>query len=130
MRKLLALLCLILFLAPISLAAPSKSKIVKFGEDVNIPVGSVVNQVVAIGGSITVAGTVQEDVVAHLDFFREPKRDEQPQGVPQMFMGPSPEDPLKNYRVNLLVDNSQTKGAPIIIETSPSYRNLFGTIER
>jgi lon-related putative ATP-dependent protease len=73
---------------------------------------------------------VQEDVVAQLDFFREPKRDEQPQGVPQMFMGPSPEDPLRNYRVNLLVDNSQTEGAPIIIETSPSYRNLFGTIER
>jgi len=32
--------------------------------------------------------------------------------------------------VNVLVDNSETKGAPVIIETSPTYRNLFGTIER
>jgi lon-related putative ATP-dependent protease len=72
---------------------------------------------------------VQEDVIAHLDFFREPKREE-PQAGPQALFGAAPEDPLKNYRVNLLVDNSQTEGAPIIIETSPSYRNLFGTIER
>ena len=34
------------------------------------------------------------------------------------------------YRVNLLVDNSATKRAPIIIETHPTYKNLFGTIER
>jgi ATP-dependent Lon protease len=32
--------------------------------------------------------------------------------------------------VNVLVDNSETKGAPIIVETTPNYRNLFGTIER
>ena len=38
-------------------------------------------------------------------------------------------DPFLSYRVNLLVDNSQTKGAPVIIETNPTYINLFGTIE-
>jgi lon-related putative ATP-dependent protease len=34
------------------------------------------------------------------------------------------------FEVNLLVDNSKTKQAPVIIETAPSYVNLFGTIER
>ena len=34
------------------------------------------------------------------------------------------------YRVNLLVDNSGTKRTPIVIENHPTYRNLFGTIER
>jgi len=34
------------------------------------------------------------------------------------------------FDVNLLVDNSQTKGLPVIWETAPSYRNLFGTIEK
>jgi lon-related putative ATP-dependent protease len=38
-------------------------------------------------------------------------------------------DPLLRYRVNLVVDNGSTKGRPIIIETEPSYNNLFGTIE-
>jgi lon-related putative ATP-dependent protease len=38
-------------------------------------------------------------------------------------------DPLLRYRVNVVVDNGSTKGRPIIIETEPSYNNLFGTIE-
>ena len=33
-------------------------------------------------------------------------------------------------KVNVLVDNSQTRGAPVIIETAPTYTNLFGTIGR
>jgi ATP-dependent Lon protease len=32
--------------------------------------------------------------------------------------------------VNIILDNSETKECPIIIETSPSYINLFGTIEK
>ncbi|NWF55373.1 MAG: AAA family ATPase [Syntrophaceae bacterium] len=43
---------------------------------------------------------------------------------------PAPPDTFSEYQVNVLVDNSETKGAPVIIETSPTYRNLFGTIER
>lgn len=38
-------------------------------------------------------------------------------------------DPYLPYRVNLLVDNSETKGAPVIMETTPTFPNLFGTIE-
>ncbi len=38
-------------------------------------------------------------------------------------------DPFIQYRVNLLVDNFGTKEAPVIFETSPSYSNLFGTVE-
>jgi len=33
-------------------------------------------------------------------------------------------------KVNVLVDNSAASGAPVIIETSPTYNNLFGTIGR
>ncbi len=43
---------------------------------------------------------------------------------------PTPADTFTEFQVNVLVDNSGTKGAPVIIETSPTYRNLFGTIER
>jgi ATP-dependent Lon protease len=34
------------------------------------------------------------------------------------------------FEVNVIVDNSRTKETPVIIETAPSYSNLFGTIER
>jgi lon-related putative ATP-dependent protease len=43
---------------------------------------------------------------------------------------PTPVDTFSEYQVNVLVDNSESKGAPVIIETSPTYRNLFGTVER
>jgi len=36
----------------------------------------------------------------------------------------------KRFSVNLAVDNSRLKGAPLIIETNPTYKNLFGVIER
>jgi ATP-dependent Lon protease len=39
-------------------------------------------------------------------------------------------DAFLEYQVNVVVDNSETKGVPIIIETNPKFRNIFGTIER
>lgn len=38
-------------------------------------------------------------------------------------------DPFTEFRVNLLVDNCDATQAPVIFETSPSYSNLFGTVE-
>ena len=40
------------------------------------------------------------------------------------------EDDFLEYQVNLLVDNSETEQTPIVIETNPKYKNLFGTVER
>ena len=34
------------------------------------------------------------------------------------------------YEINLIVDNSEMESAPIIFEHYPSYRNLFGSIEK
>ncbi len=36
---------------------------------------------------------------------------------------------LDQFGINLLVDNSKTKGAPVIFEAHPSYDNLFGRVE-
>jgi lon-related putative ATP-dependent protease len=40
------------------------------------------------------------------------------------------DDELREYKANVIVDNSETKDVPIIFETNPNYKNLFGTIER
>ncbi len=40
------------------------------------------------------------------------------------------EEEFREYSVNVVVDNTETKDVPIIFETNPSYKNLFGTIER
>jgi ATP-dependent Lon protease len=33
------------------------------------------------------------------------------------------------YQVNVIVDNAECSGAPVIFENAPTYKNLFGTIE-
>jgi lon-related putative ATP-dependent protease len=40
------------------------------------------------------------------------------------------EDPYKRYEVNVIIDNSETKGAPVIMETNPTYPNLLGRMEK
>ncbi len=39
-------------------------------------------------------------------------------------------DPFLPYRVNVFVDNSDSQGPPIIVETNPTYHNVFGVIEK
>ncbi|MBU1004184.1 MAG: AAA family ATPase [Proteobacteria bacterium] len=53
-----------------------------------------------------------------------------PQGLPFMMGAPNPDDLLRPYQLNLLVDNSGCKSPPVIFETYPTYRNLFGAIDR
>lgn len=75
---------------------------------------------------------VKEHILAHLDPFKNGSR--QPQGAPpflQIPMSPEgPGDPFLVYKVNVFVDNSEIQGPPIVIETNPTYHNLFGMVEK
>jgi predicted ATP-dependent protease len=45
--------------------------------------------------------------------------------------GPTPErDPFRVYGVNVLLAHNHEDASPVIFETTPSYTNLFGTIQR
>jgi lon-related putative ATP-dependent protease len=39
-------------------------------------------------------------------------------------------DRFQRYRVNVLVDRSKERGAPVVVEENATYTNLFGTVER
>lgn len=39
-------------------------------------------------------------------------------------------DYFRDYDVNIILDNSETTECPVVIETNPTYVNLFGTIEK
>ncbi|MBP8645817.1 MAG: AAA family ATPase [Syntrophobacteraceae bacterium] len=73
---------------------------------------------------------VQEDILENIeDFKKKPEAQQQPQaGTP--FPVPSREASLRKYEVNVLIDHSETKGAPVVIESNPAYPNIFGSIER
>ena len=40
------------------------------------------------------------------------------------------EVPFKKYEVNLVIDNLELTGAPVIVEQNPTYQNLFGRVEK
>ncbi|HQG30793.1 MAG TPA: ATP-binding protein [Deltaproteobacteria bacterium] len=83
---------------------------------------------------------MKEDMLNNLDMFRadeqmqEKMKEMQMQQMQQMGM-PMPMMPkedmkFRKYSVNVVVDNTDVKGAPIIMELNPSYNNLFGRIEK
>lgn len=39
-------------------------------------------------------------------------------------------DPFRQYDVNIILDNTETKSCPVVIEILPTMSNLFGSIER
>ncbi|MFV2071177.1 MAG: Lon protease family protein, partial [Thermoanaerobaculales bacterium] len=43
---------------------------------------------------------------------------------------PADIDRFLRWRVNVVVDNTDLKGRPVVMETEPTYTNLFGTVER
>jgi lon-related putative ATP-dependent protease len=69
---------------------------------------------------------VREDMLTHLDDFKA--TEEQPSPLPFLKM-PKQETSFARFTVNLIVDNAETKGAPIVMESNPTYLNLFGRLE-
>ncbi|MHB9074873.1 MAG: Lon protease family protein [Desulfobaccales bacterium] len=67
---------------------------------------------------------VQEDILKNIeDLKRRP-------GAQGPFPFPTPEPSFVQYQVNVFVDHSETKGAPVLMENNPTYPNLFGAVER
>ena len=62
----------------------------------------------------------EQNLITNLELFKEQKKEDTDREMPDAFLP---------FRVNLLVDNSEAKGAPVVIETNPNYMNLFGSIE-
>ncbi len=72
---------------------------------------------------------VQEYTLNNIHIFKrtEEAESESPRGTSS---ARSESDPLIVYRVNVIQDNTGREPCPVVIETSPTYTNLFGTIER
>ncbi|MBF0531117.1 MAG: AAA family ATPase, partial [Deltaproteobacteria bacterium] len=67
---------------------------------------------------------VKNDVIKNLADFKQ--KEQQPATFPL----PKVETDFSRYKVNVLIDNSEVNGAPVIYEINPTYTNLFGAIER
>lgn len=67
---------------------------------------------------------VEKDIIEHVRDFM-PQREP---ALPFMELTQDP-NPFKRYQVNLVVDFSDQKSAPVVFEDHPNYGNLLGRVE-
>lgn len=74
---------------------------------------------------------VKEDILDNISEFieDEPEEDESMQLMMPLLAKKNTEDILSKYKINLIVDNSEREGAPVIECHNPTYANLVGDIE-
>ena len=78
---------------------------------------------------------VRHHLLDNLDPFKEREGEgehdeETPDGLPKM-PGAGPErDPFRVYGINVILAHNDEEMSPVIFETTPTYANLFGTIQR
>jgi predicted ATP-dependent protease len=99
----------------------------RFCESLLIPIVNRMKEELKNDEVDTYLAEVKNHVLDNLDDFKE---------LPAPLMAfpfvppPRERDPFLEYEVNVVVNNAKTEGAPIIVESAPTYLNLFGTIDR
>jgi ATP-dependent Lon protease len=80
---------------------------------------------------------VRHHLLDNLDPFKEREGEGEHDGTPEIPDGlPKPpgmlaeRDPFRVYGVNVILAHDDEAASPVIFETTPTYANLFGTIQR
>jgi lon-related putative ATP-dependent protease len=77
---------------------------------------------------------VRQHLLDNLGPFKEREGEEEqtPPEIPEGIQKPSglERDPFRLYGVNVILAHNAEDKSPVIFETTPSYANLFGTIQR
>ncbi len=71
---------------------------------------------------------LHQDVINHSSFFKGKDKDEMANPL-MMFRREDPKQFMSRYDVNLFIDNTELKTAPVVLERNPSYYNLIGFAE-
>lgn len=64
---------------------------------------------------------VKGDVIENSDLFREMEQEREAK--------PTERHEFNRYKINVLVDNSETQGSPVVYEDNPTFQNLIGRVE-
>ncbi len=72
---------------------------------------------------------IKKDILKNVPLFLDAQNNSNVQNIPQNGPRQEPKQPWLNYRVNLFIDNSNTEGTPVVMDSNYSYHNLFGKLE-
>lgn len=76
---------------------------------------------------------IRKDILENVDELKQAeqkgKLQQQLPFLVQQQAGRTTFDHFDNYRVNLIVDNCDLEGAPVILESNPTHANLVGRVE-
>jgi len=73
---------------------------------------------------------VEEDILEHLPEFLQAEAEALPDPLRSAGIVKTDLRGADRYRVNVIVDNSKLMGAPVIVESNPTFKNLMGSLER
>lgn len=74
---------------------------------------------------------VEEDILDNLlDFVDDDSSSDEQAGLLNASHDGGKKDRFRKYKVNLFIDNKNQKGAPVVLESNPTYYNLFGKVEK
>ena len=92
---------------------------------VNQSISDLAAQYTELSDVLKYLDTVKHDIINNVNDFRKygEQRDAGGENHQMILMA------LSKYHVNVLVDNSQAEGAPVVFEDNPSYLNLIGRVE-
>ncbi len=88
-------------------------------------IGALLEKYAAYEALIAHLNAVQEDVIENIDDFRQ-----QEEGAsPLLALTGSHSSALRRYGVNVIVEQADHQGAPVLYEDHPTYQNLVGHLE-
>ena len=87
--------------------------------------GALKTKYIGLDGVLKHLENIQADIIANAHQFRS----EEGNSHTDLGVQIAQRDWQRRYEINVLVDNSHLEGAPVVVESHPSYINLIGRIE-
>ena len=73
---------------------------------------------------------VKKNIIENFGQFRSNDKPEGADPMAAAMQEQARKQALQIYEVNVLVDNSELEGAPVVVDINPTFSNLFGRIEK
>ena len=74
--------------------------------------------------------TVREHISQNVEQYKSGAGGQEETPDPAALLLGPPESLFEHYRINVVVDHDGETGAPVVVETNPTYYNLIGRIEQ